>query len=264
VPSTQPLDAHTFSADSLELAMAEAVSTLGPGLTVLQAQRVRAGMRGLRGKDRYEVVAQGSGTAPSRPAGPGAAPGTSNGVPGAALDGLWGQAAQPEQLPEATGWTPVHAEEPEPFPDVVVRHPEVALDAVLTPPSPQLPQVADRHSLTHRAPHSSPGWSRAGLHDLGVPEAILSALPEEDPTDDLAWLVALTQAIASVVPPPAMPSAEEPAVLSGWGIRGAVALLEDGARGWPVGTLSDVGRSEPATAVELALAIRRHVLASTP
>jgi hypothetical protein len=123
-----------------------------------------------------------------------------------------------------------------------------------------MPDATARAPRPARNGHDPSGWSRRSLHALGLPEVVLVGLPVADPDDDLDWLVALTDAIGAVVPPPTSPSADEPAVLSGWGIRGAIALMEDGARGWPVGTLSDEGRSEPATAVELALAVRRHLL----
>ncbi|MCU1691755.1 MAG: hypothetical protein JWM64_846, partial [Frankiales bacterium] len=48
---------EVFVGDSLEEAMAAAVEALGPGLEVRRARKVRAGVRGLLGRDRYEVLA---------------------------------------------------------------------------------------------------------------------------------------------------------------------------------------------------------------
>jgi hypothetical protein len=48
---------EVFDGDTLEEAMARAVAVLGPDLTVRHARRVRKGVQGLRGKERYEVMA---------------------------------------------------------------------------------------------------------------------------------------------------------------------------------------------------------------
>jgi hypothetical protein len=48
---------EVFLGDTLEEAMAYAVAALGPDLSVRRARKVRRGMQGLVGKDRYEVVA---------------------------------------------------------------------------------------------------------------------------------------------------------------------------------------------------------------
>jgi hypothetical protein len=48
---------EVFTGDTLEEAMAFAVAALGPDLSVRRARKVRRGVQGLVGKDRYEVVA---------------------------------------------------------------------------------------------------------------------------------------------------------------------------------------------------------------
>ena len=103
------------------------------------------------------------------------------------------------------------------------------------------------------------GWSTARLRDLGVPEAVLAALPAEEPADDLRWLVALTDAITATVPAPVEDGLAD-VTASGTGLRGALALLRLGVDGVPPQTLSIEGRAVPATATELALAVRAGIL----
>ena len=91
-----------------------------------------------------------------------------------------------------------------------------------------------------------------------MPDQVLAALPHEEPADDLRWLVALTDAITAVVPAPSDGDADVTA--SGRGLRGALALLQLGVSGVAPQTLTVEGRSVPATATELALAIRAGIL----
>ena len=56
-PSGEGEVVEVFTGDTLEEAMAAAVAGLGPDLTVRRARKVRAGVRGLLGRDRYEVLA---------------------------------------------------------------------------------------------------------------------------------------------------------------------------------------------------------------
>ncbi|MGB8651705.1 MAG: hypothetical protein WCD35_13710, partial [Mycobacteriales bacterium] len=55
----QPEDevVEVFAGDTLEDAMASAVAALGPDLSVRRARKVRKGVQGLMGKERYEVLA---------------------------------------------------------------------------------------------------------------------------------------------------------------------------------------------------------------
>ena len=92
-----------------------------------------------------------------------------------------------------------------------------------------------------------------------MPAAVLDALPAPAPQGDLAWVVALTAAIETTVPPPAEPDEAHPVVVSGHGVRGAVAVLDAGSRGLSPGTITHAGRTAPATATELALVLRHHV-----
>jgi hypothetical protein len=124
-------------------------------------------------------------------------------------------------------------------------------------PSPG-PSAAAARPAALRRPAGS-GWSGTRLRDLGVPDAVLAALPAEEPTDDLRWVVALTDAIAATVPAPADDGTAH-VTANGTGLRGALALLRLGVDGVPPQTLSIDGRAVPATATELALAIRAGIL----
>jgi hypothetical protein len=92
-----------------------------------------------------------------------------------------------------------------------------------------------------------------------VPDEVLAALPAEEPADDLRWLVALTDAIAAVVPAP-VEDGDADVTASGRGLRGALALMRLGVAGVAPQTLVIDGRSLPATATELALAVRAGIL----
>jgi hypothetical protein len=124
-------------------------------------------------------------------------------------------------------------------------------------PSPG-PSAAAARPAALRRPSGS-GWSGTRLRDLGVPDAVLAALPAEEPADDLRWVVALTDAIAATVPAPAEDGTAH-VTANGTGLRGALALLRLGVDGVPPQTLSVDGRAVPATATELALAIRAGIL----
>jgi hypothetical protein len=102
-------------------------------------------------------------------------------------------------------------------------------------------------------------WSRTRLRGLGVPEEVLAALPQQEPTDDLRWLVALTDAIGATVPAPAS-DGDADVTATGRGLQGALALLRLGVTGVVPSMLILDGRAVPATATELALSIRAGIV----
>ena len=274
---------EVFTGDTLEEAMAYAVATLGPDLTVRRARRVRKGVQGLRGKEKYEVVAV-------------PAPHVSSDVVGNAFEALLNQAEEDEgsttptpvrrtTRPADSGTEPVVLEAvPELIP-VPVAHPAApAIQASVLPPRPVLepPSAPAARPTTparpaaRRAPAKAPaaarprpaaapaarrtevsGWSRASLARLGLPKSVLSALPARDPKGDLAWAAALTKAFASVLP------AADPdgaVVVNGVGLEGVLGILAAARKGMTPGTITYGGRTAPATATELALAVRAEVL----
>jgi hypothetical protein len=321
-PTADPDDVvEVFHGDTLEEAMAAAVADLGPDLLVRRARKVRSGMRGLMGKDRYEVLAAPPpGRAPAHDgadavsaalealvdradaedAADVASPPSST-APGAPRDGevvaepaearaaRSGRASQAPPAPRGAEDEPTApalaraderslaavSEHPDP---AVAEHP-VVVDLDAAPPWPpgdpatvpggaeagrdDAPPAQDApEPATGPAAAQATGWSVARLQEVGVPSEVLAALPEDLPSeaDDLGWVGALAGAIAATVPGPAAADAEHPAVVDGHGVAGALAQLGAGVRGVPPGTLTTAGRTVPATAVELALAVRTAVL----
>lgn len=261
---------EVFTGESLEEAMAAAVAALGPDLQVRRARKVRSGVRGLMGKDRYEVLAVPAGGGRPSPE-----------AVTAALEGLLERAESEEAAAASAPARPIPSRPHRAArvaPPVAAPRRDPDLAELTTHPQPD---VADHPSAgplrttpveampTGGTPSAQgpelqsppgPGWSRERLHALGVPAAVLAALPKQEPSDDLAWLVALTEAVSATVAPPATADAEHPVVLDGHGMAGALALLEAGTRGTPPGRLSVEGRTVAASALELALAVRAAVL----
>jgi len=264
---------QVFTGDSLEEAMAHAVATLGPDLTVRRARKVRKGLQGLAGKDRYEVVAL-----------------TPHADEGDALEGAFSALLQQAEQEEAgRGPRPARTATPEPplaaaaqpAPRVLraasaapaaVPAPRAAVEAA-APPAPE-PRPAARPA--RRAPRRQPaartraaapapvpvpqGWSRAALRAAGLPRAVLAALPARDPRSDAAWIAALAKAIASVLPPVATPGREHPVAVDGCGLAGVAGIVRAALKGFPPGTITYDGRTAPATPTELALAVRAELV----
>ena len=208
---------EVFTGESLEEAMAAAVAALGPDLQVRRARKVRSGVRGLMGKDRYEVLAVPAGGGRSSPE-----------AVTAALEGLLeraeseeaaGTATPPAAATASTSRTPPPA--PEPVPAATLRRstpvaaPRREPDLAERAPHPQ-PDLAEHRDHGHTAslaasPTAPPtteqasvepvpaeptpvepgtrgsGWSRTRLLDLGVPAAVVAAvdaaLPAGEPTE---------------------------------------------------------------------------------
>jgi hypothetical protein len=279
---------EVFSGQTLEEAMAAALAALGDDLTVQRARKVRKGVPGLKTKEHYEVLA-----VPARPAA------SSEDAVESAFDALLEQVEQVEQaaaLPRSRKpglpARPSLAEQvPHPAP-LVAEHAErlpvprqrKAPAAPTTPPTatPTAPPTASptrRPTATAKPVRKRPtkavarvtpqvdsgGWSRAVLVDLGVPEAVLSALPARDPGDDLAWVAALAQAIGTVLPDVAVPGPDTPLVMSAYGVDGAVALLHAAVLGgYPPSILIMGERSSAATPTEIALVLRSAVTGWRP
>ena len=248
---------EVFTGDSLEQAMAYAVAALGPDLQVRRARKVRKGVAGLTGRDKYEVVA---------------VPGTDVGPTDAvesAFDALLNQAEQAE-VPRPVRRT--IRPTPEPLP-ADIAHDEIRALVQAPPPIEEFtdpepePAPPAVHKAAERAPRAKvaseaeqTGWSRAALVDLGVPEQVLAGLPEQEPTDDLAWAAALAAAIAVVLPAPATLSETDPVVVNGVGVDGALGILRAAHLGLTPGTITAGGRTAPASAAELALVLRSAVV----
>jgi hypothetical protein len=259
--------------------MAYAVASLGPDLTVRRARRVRKGVQGLRGKESYEVVAV--------PAPRAAADEDAVGSAFAALLEQAELAEDPQPVrrtarpatadapPVVLASVPVPRPELEPFVPAIEDQVEVAPPPSAAPApaaapvrsrtTPRPPRPAPR-PIPRRAAAAAPaarrtgetvGWGVVALRELGLPRAVLAALPAKEPRTDMAWVAALTKAFASVLPP-ADPTA--PVCVSGTGLEGVRGILAAARKGMTPGTITYAGRTAPATATELALAVRAEVL----
>lgn len=257
-------DTQTFSGASVESALRAARAAHGPRVEVLRALRVVAGVRGLLGQARYEVVVKRPVPTTvevlhldrSRDDARGGDPVSS------ALDDLLDAAEEREAAlageEDEAGWTWTQQSEVEDLfaelaerlgPDTP-RHPALAVAEhdLLGDDLPQGPPLEAEDADVVLEPAMGAGWDRGELRRLGVPAAVLSRLPVEDPSDDAGWRRALLGALAATVPPPAQADAQHPVVVSGYGLLGAIAVMraavEDGAT---PGTLALDGRHRPAT-----------------
>ncbi len=283
---------EVFVGDTLEEAMAFAVAALGPDLSVRRARKVRKGVQGLVGRDRYEVVAV---PAPR-----------SEGALESAFEALLSQAEEAETLPDQRRAGSRRTTRPHPAPEVAEHQapaaelqipfqaavpalegePELPAPAPAAKPRIAAPVAAGRVKAQVRAPAVAPpaeaevavrprrapakprakarpiptGWSRQALVELGLPEAVLAGLPADEPGDDLGWVVALAVAMSAVLPAPAALDADHPLVVNGYGLPGVLGLLDAAARGLTPGTITVGTRTAAATATELALAVRTAVV----
>lgn len=260
---------EVFTGDTLEEAMAYAVAALGPDLSVRRARKVRRGVQGLVGKDRYEVVAIPSPSA------------SIEGAVDSAFDALLLQAEAAEE-PTSRGrrtTRPALAAPPVPHPaPALAQHterlpeparPEPVELVHVEPVAPtRVAKTAPAAAARKRAPRTKKafvaaaptGWSLQALSDLGLPASVLEALPQDEPADDLAWVVALAVAMSAVLPVPAALDSEHPLVVNGYGMAGVLGLLDAAARGLTPGTITVGDRTAAATATELALVVRTAVI----
>lgn len=273
-------DCVVFSGPTVQLALAAARSACGPHVQVLRAVRVQVGLRGLLGQARFDVSVRRPVTTtvtvlPVQP--PGEDP-----VLGA-LDELLEAADERERLAageqvDDTAWSWAQQQEVDRLlTELTARSgaqgrreqhpaPDVATHEVPPPGATAADGGAPEDALAEEAvvvPDQGlgSGWDRAELRRLGVPAAVLSRLPVEDPADDAGWRRALRAAIAAVVPAPARPDEQHPVVVSGHGLLGAVAVLRAGAEdGATPGTISYDGKrrtATPATLVEVLASCAR-------
>lgn len=139
-------------------------------------------------------------------------------------------------------------------PETGAPRPATAVPGTALAPAPQPISAAPAPAVIGLG---EPAWSRTALEQLGLPTAILSHLPVLDPDSDLEWTAALGRAIAAEVRPPVTaPGPHAPVAASGFGAGSAVDLLLAATAGVALGTITIGETAKPATATELALAIR--------
>ena len=230
-----------FEGSSIETALAAAVETLGPDLEVAEARKVRSrGLLGFFARERFEVLA-----APK-------AAGVSDTVAAEAaaqidqtLQSLMARIEAEEQpaasfaasLAEATnpGW-PVDLAE------------FIGLEPAEASPPP----------VVAAARPGEPVWSRAVLRRLGLPDTILDLLTVAEGAGDPAWTMDLVGALQATLARELGGAApvDGTITVSGHGPSAAFGLIRAAADGASTATLHLAGGDVPATALELALAVR--------
>ncbi|MCU0271821.1 MAG: hypothetical protein MUE34_01170 [Acidimicrobiales bacterium] len=133
--------------------------------------------------------------------------------------------------------------------------PSISSQAPPAPPAAQAAPATQTAPVIDLRGPDGPGWSHEALAALGVPEAVLTRIPE-GLEGDMAWTAALEQAIREVVPPPPDPQQLGAALSVSGPAAAAPRLLQAALTGYPLGDLQLADRRVPATAFELTLAIR--------
>lgn len=268
-PSPRDHDGEVFTGPTVQHALAAARAAHGPAVQVVRAVRRTSGLRGLLGSTRVELVVRppaprvtvrqegNEPAARSRNRGrtDGAAPGVGDPV-GGALEGLLEAVEEreresTEELVDDTAWTWAQQQEvARLLEELTTRSGTAGQPPPGKHPAPALAEHDDLPEDGSDAPGS--GWDRDELRRLGVPPAVLSHLPVEDPSDDAGWRHALRQAIGAAVPAPGRPGEQTPVVVSGHGLLGAIAVLRAGAEeGATPGTISFAGKRRAATPAAL-------------
>ena len=243
-----------FEGRSIETALAAAVSCLGPDLEVAEARKVRSGgLLGFFAKERYEVLA-----AP-KPAGvPEAVAAEAATQIDQTLQSLMARIEAEEQPPASFAASLAAAANPDWHADLAeFIGLEPAPGAALPPQTLPVPAVVP----TAAPPRpGEPAWSRAALRRLGLHEAILDLLSVPDGADDQAWTMELVAALRTALAQEFAPLPDAPAdgtiTVSGHGASAAFGLIRAATDGARPETLHLGGGDVPATAMELALAVR--------
>jgi hypothetical protein len=230
-----------FEGQSIETALAAAVASLGPDLDVAEARRVRSkGVLGFFAKERFEVLA-----AP-KPAG--------------VSDAVCAQAAvqidqtlqslmariEAEESPPASFAASLAAANPDWHADLAEF---IGLDPV---------PVAEVVAAPSRP--GEPSWSRAALRRLGLHDTIVDLLTVPEGSSDDAWTMDLVAALRSALCRELTPvddvAVDGTVTVSGHGPRAALGLIRAAADGARPDLIHLGGGDVPATAMELALAVR--------
>jgi len=237
-----------FEGESIETALAAAVESLGPDLEVAEARKVRTGgVLGFFAKERFEVLAAPKAT------------GVSDAVCAEAavqidqtLQSLMDR-IEAEEQPAASFTASLRAAA---NPD---WHADLADFIGLDPASASavaLPPLAAPSPAPTRP--GEPRWSRAALRELGLHEAVLDLLSVPEGAGDPSWTMDLVGALQGALTREL--NGEAPAdgtvTISGHGPSAAFGLIRAAADGARAATLHLAGGDVPATAMELALAVR--------
>ena len=139
---------------------------------------------------------------------------------------------------------------PPPAPAPVVAPPAPRATERDFEPDDRPARRAPRRPASHRR---GPQWSVSNLRRLGVAEEVLRRLVAPQPPSDTAWTMALERAISDALP---IGESRDRIAMHGYGAESAVTLLASALRGHRVDYIHLRERTAPASALELALAIR--------
>jgi hypothetical protein len=140
---------------------------------------------------------------------------------------------------------------PPPAPAPVVAPP--APRAIVRDLEPDDDRSARRAPRRPASQRRGPRWSISNLRQLGVAEEVLRRLVAPQPASDTAWTMALERAISDALP---TGESRDRIAMHGYGAESAVTLLASALRGHRVDYIHLRERTAPASALELALAIR--------
>lgn len=222
-----------FEGTSIEDALAAAVASLGPDLEVSEARKVRSrGVLGFFAKEHFEVLAE----------------------PKLSSDVLARAEASLDDTLESL-MARIEAEEvPATFAASMAA---AAAQPVETPALPALPEPPA--PATSPAPLGRPGeprWSRDALDELGLHQGFLAQLTVPTGADDQTWTMALASALRTTVAAAQAAVPDGSVTVTGTGAASAITLINAAVCGFPPDSLRLPGVDVPATAMELALAVR--------
>ena len=223
-----------FEGTSIEEALAAAVGSLGPDLEVSEARKVRSrGVLGFFAKEHFEVLAEPklSGDVLAR-------------AEASLDDTLQSLMAriEAEEVPATFAASMAAAAAAQP-----VETP--ALPALPEPPAP----------AASPAPLGRPGeprGSRAALDELGLHQRFLAQLTVPTDADDQTWTMALASLLRSTLAAALAAVPDASITVTGTGAVAAIKLIDAAACGFPPDWLRLRDGDVPATAMELALAVR--------
>ena len=269
-----PTQAKRYSGRTVEVAVRSAMEDLGDDAEILSARRVRrGGVAGFFASEHVEVSARKVVRSALRPPAPMTIDLSDRAIDHGARAMAFEQHLQQMVLAVEQEEAPAHAigrgVATEPMPRRLTDAdlaplppaPPPAPAPVVAPPAPRAierdlepddrsARRAPRRPASHRR---GPRWSISNLRQLGVAEEVLRRLVAPQPASDTAWTMALERAISDALP---TGESRDRIAMHGYGAESAVTLLASALRGHRVDYIHLRERTAPASALELALAIR--------
>ena len=241
-----------FEGTSIENALAAAVASLGPDLEVSDARKVRSrGVLGFFAKEHFEVLAEPKLTGDALARAEASLDDTLQDLM-ARIEAQEIHLPPPKQTPAAFAASLAAATQPVAAPSPARQAPPLPEPAARALPEPPAP-------AENPAPPGRPGepiWCRAALLDLGIDERFLARVTVADGADDQAWTIALANAVKTELTAAEAAVPDGSITITGTGAGAAIKLINAAACGLPVERLRLPGGDVPATAMELALAVR--------